>query len=276
VAGYRFFLDFWYISSLKILLAASDLSVRPVLRAYTYGTGILIRGGAVCTNRWKKLAERIDVRLTEEDKARLAELAKQKGVSMTDLIRIWITRGDVVHVLAEQLQDISNDFAKWHVLENRNTSVRFLCDSLRNMLGSEQEEGKRIMIYHWIEFFNRSFQLMTGNVSEFKEKVAEFVGQSEPKRKEVLVKLVVSFGQIITLYNNIFLEGFIDILQVMDKRSREHISQAYNDELRTRYNEITSKYEDFLKRAQRELGESLEHAMPRAKEFRPTKEEEKY
>jgi hypothetical protein len=216
------------------------------------------------------LSDRIDIRLSEEEKARLNELAKQKGVSMTDLIRTWITRGDVVHVLAEQLQDISNDFAKWHVLEIRNTSIRMLCDSLRNALSSEQDQWKRTLIYEWIEFFGRSFQLMTNDVSAFKRKVEMFVGQTEPKQKEALIEFVAEFRQIVTLYCNVFIDGFIDILQVMDERTKEYIGGTYNDELRTRYNEITSKYEDFLKRVQRELGESFpEPTVPRAKEFRP-------
>lgn len=220
------------------------------------------------------MAERIDVRLTEEDKARLAELAKQKGVSMTDLIRTWITRGDVVHVLAEQLQDISNDFAKWHVLENRNTCVRVLCDNLRNVLSSQQDEWKRIALYQWMDFFNRTFQLMVNDVSALKHRVAVFVRQTEPKQKDVLIELVVEFREIVTLYNNVFLEGFLSILQIMDEKGKDYIGRTYNDELRTRYNEITSKYEDFLKRVQRELGESFaEQAMSRAKEFRPTEEE---
>lgn len=214
------------------------------------------------------MSERIDIRLSEEEKKRLTELAQEKGLNMTDLIRTWITRADVVHVLAEQLQDISNDFAKYHVQENRSTSVRNLCDNLRNTLGSTDDPSKRTMIYEWIEFFNASFQLMVGDVANFKNRVAEFIKQPEPKRKDALIELVYVFNQIVILYNSVFIEGFINILQVMDKQTKEDVGGRYNDELRTRYNEITSKYEDFLKRAQRELGESLEQAMPRAKEFR--------
>jgi len=214
------------------------------------------------------MSERVDIRLSEEEKARLAELAKQKGVSMTDLVRTWITRGDVIHVLAEQLQDISNDFAKWHVLESRNTCVRNLCDELRNRLGSDGEQWKRLAIYKWIDFFNRSFDLMKDSVSKFKHRVDLFIRQSESKQKDVLVELMMMFKQNVTYYNSVFIEGFIDILQMMDEKNTEDISARYNDELRTRYNEITSKFEDFLKRAQRELGETFEQAMPRAREFR--------
>lgn len=214
------------------------------------------------------MSERVDIRLTEEEKARLAELAKQKGVSMTDLVRTWITRGDVIHVLAEQLQDISNDFAKWHVMENRNTCVRSLCDELRNRLGSDDEQWKRLAIYKWIDFFNRSFDLMKDSVSKFKHRADLFIRQSEPKQKDVLVGLMVILKQNVTYYNSVFIEGFLDILQMMDGKNIDDISARYNDELRTRYNEITSKFEDFLKRAQRELGETFEQAMPRARESR--------
>lgn len=214
------------------------------------------------------MSERIDIRLSEEEKARLAELAKQKGVSMTDLVRTWITRGDVIHVLAEQLQDISNDFDRWLVLENRGTCVRNLCDELRNRLPSDEEQWKRIAIYTWIEFFNRSFELMKNSVSKSKHTIELFIRQSETKQKEVLVELMMTFKQNVTLYNSVFIEGFIDILQMMDEKYAEDVSARYNDELRVRYNEITSKFEDFLKRAQRELGEPFEQPMPRAKEFR--------
>lgn len=217
------------------------------------------------------MSERIDIRLSEEEKMRIAELAKEKGVSMTDLVRIWIARADVVHVLAEQLQDVSNDFAKWHVLENRNASVRVLCDSLRNTISSNEEQWKRNAMYKWIEFFNQSFQLMVNDVSDFKDRVAEFLKQPEPKQKNVLVELINAFKRIVALYNNVFIEGFINILECMDEQAREYAGGTYNDEVRTRYNEITSKYEDFLKRAQRELGENLEQAMPRAREFRRKK-----
>ena len=51
--------------------------------------------------------------------------------------------------------------------------------------------------------------------------------------------------QNVTLYNSVFIEGFIDILQMMDEKHIDDVSARYNDELRTRYNEITSKFEDF-------------------------------
>jgi hypothetical protein len=214
------------------------------------------------------MSERVDIRLSEEEKTRLAELAKQRGVSMTDLVRTWITRGDVIHVLAEQLEDIGNDFAKWHVLENRKTSIRNLCDELRSRLPSDEEQWKRSAIYNWIEFFNRSFELMKDSVSMSNHKIHLFIRQLEPKQKEVLVELMMAFKQNVALYNSVFIEGFIDILQMMDEKHTNDISGRYNDELRTRYNEITSKFEDFLKRAQRELGEPFEQTMPRAREFR--------
>ena len=109
---------------------------------------------------------------------------------------------------------------------------------------------------------------MKDSVSKFKHRVDLFIGQSEPKQKDVLVELMMISKQNVTYYNSVFIEGFIDILQMMDEKNTDDVSARYNDELRTRYNEITSKFEDFLKRAQRELGEPFEQAMPRAREFR--------
>lgn len=214
-------------------------------------------------------AERLDIRLSDEEKKRLAELADQKGVSMADLVRTWIMRGDVAHVLAEQLQDIVNDFAKWHVLENRRTSVQFLCTDLRSRMAITDATRSRMM-YRWLDLFHQSFQFMRSNVSNLSTRLSRFISQKEPKEKKVLVRLISEFAQIITSYHDIFVRGFMDILQDVDDKTKKDISGVYNDEFRTRFNEITSKYEDFLKRAQRELGEELKQAMPRAKEFRPS------
>jgi hypothetical protein len=214
------------------------------------------------------MSERLDIRLSEEEKRRLAELAKQRGVSMTDLVRMWIMRGDVVHVLAEQLQDITNDFARWHVLENRSTSIHNLCENLRGRVGTIEDEMKRRIMYQWIEFFLRSFQLMRNDVSDLTGRLTTFITQKEPKEKMVLVHLIKEFTQIIISYNNVFVRSFIEILQNMDKYTKRDTGARYNDDFRTRYNEIASKCEDFLKRAERELGETLQQAIPRAKEFR--------
>ena len=213
-------------------------------------------------------AERLDIRLGEEEKKRLAELAKQRGVSMTDLVKTWIMRGDVVHVLAEQLQDIMNDFAKWHVLEHRSTNIGHLCNDLRGRMEGIEDQMRRVIIYEWIGFFNRSYQLIRNDVVYLRNRLNKFVKQREPKDREVLFKLTIEFSQIVTSYHNIFLQGFLDILQNMDEKTKRRAGETYNDEFRTRYNEIASKYEDFLKRTQRELGGGLESAMPRAREFR--------
>ena len=218
------------------------------------------------------MSERLEVRLSEEEKERLAELAKQKGISMTDLVRVWIMRGDVVHVLAEQLQDITNDFAKWHVLENRSTSINNLCENLRGRVGAIDNKGKQAtIIFDWIEFFNRSFRLMRNDVSDLKRRIAKFISQKEPKEKKVLVDLINEFALIIISHNNVFVESFIKILQNMDEYSKRNFGARYNDDFRTRYNEIASKFEEFTKIAQRELGVDLEQAIPRAKEFRAKK-----
>ena len=214
------------------------------------------------------MSERLDIRLSEEEKKRLAELAKQKGVSMTDLVRVWIVRGDVVHVLSEQLQDILNDFAKWHVLHNTNTSILYLCLNLRNRMDTVQDATKRTMIYKWTAFFDESFRFMRDNISDLTRRLSRFISKKEPKEKEILINLIIEFSKIVVSYHNVFVEGFMNILQNMGKNAKRDIGDVYNDEFRTRYNEIASKYEDFLKRVQRELGGGLEQAIPRAREFR--------
>lgn len=214
-------------------------------------------------------AERLDVRLTEEEKARLAELAKQRGISMADLVRTWIVRGDVVHVFAEQLEDFITDFGKWHVSENRSTNLSHLCNNLRGRMGAIENVSMRNITFKWIEFFVRSFRLMENDVSDLRKGLSKFVKQKKPKDKEELIVFISKFTLTVNNYHNIFVQGFIDILQNMDKEAKRSFGRTYNDEFRTRYNEITSKFEDFLKRAQRELGVGLERAMSRAGEFRP-------
>ena len=216
-------------------------------------------------------AERLDIRLSEEEKRRLAELAKQRGVNMADLVRMWIMRGDVVHVLAEQLQDIVNDFAKWHVLEDRSTNIGHLCNNLRGRTGSIDDEKTRVIVHEWIGFYNQSFRLVRNDVTELRKKLKKFINQKEPKEKDVLIDIIINFTNIVTSFNNIFVRGFINIIQKMGEGTKKDVGARFNDEFRTRYNEIASKYEDFLKRTQRELGVGLEGTIPRAKEFR-TKE----
>ena len=215
------------------------------------------------------MSERLDVRLSEEEKKRLEELARQRGVSMTDLVRTWIMRGDIVHVLAEQLHDLVKDFNKWHVSENRNTSISYLCRSLGDRVQYIEDETKRGPIRGWANLLCQAFQFMISDVRDLRSKLDRFIRQKEPKEKNVLIEAILDFTQIVTSYHSIFVQGFIEILQNMDEDTKRLVGGWYNDEFRTRYNEITPKYEDFLKRAHRELGELSEQAMPRAKEFRP-------
>lgn len=215
------------------------------------------------------MSERLDIRLSEEEKKRLAELATQRGVSMTDLVRTWITRGDVVHVLAEQLEDFVDDFDKWHVSENRNTSIRYLCEHLQGRTGFIKDDPSRQkVLYQWIGFFMQSFDLLKRHVSVLKTRVGKFIKQKEPKMKDDLIGLILQFILIVYYYDRIFLQGFLNILQNMDEQTKHSTGATYNDEFRTRYNEIASKLEDFLKRAERELGHGMEKVIPRAKEFR--------
>lgn len=215
--------------------------------------------------------ERLDIRLSEEEKKRLEELAKQKGVSMTNLVRTWIQKGDVVHVLAEQLQDFVKDFDKWHVSENRSTNIRHLCENLHGRMGAIENESLRTVLYDWTNFLSQSFQLLKGDISTTKRQLGEAIKTSvqAPRTERLILHVsILEFSKIVVSYHNIFIKGFLDIVKNMDERTQRRIGETYNDEVRTRYNEIASKYEDYLKRAQRELGESLEQAIPRAKEFR--------
>jgi hypothetical protein len=91
--------------------------------------------------------------------------------------------------------------------------------------------------------------------------------ESSMIKKAFLFAAISNLATYVFEYDNIFVNGFMDILQQMDEHTKKSIGKKYNDEFRTRYNEIASKYEDFLKIAQRELGEDLERSMPRAKEF---------
>lgn len=214
------------------------------------------------------MSERLDIRLSEEEKKRLAELARQKGVNMTDLVRMWITRGDMVHILAEQLQDFVKDFDKWQLSGNTNTSISYLCRVLQGKVIKIPDASKHGITHEWIELFLQSFQLLRNDVLALKQRLSRFIIQKQPKKKFVLVDLIAEFTEIVTLYHNIFVEGFIKIIQKMDEKTKKDVGERYNDDFRTRYNEITSKYEDFLKRTQRELGSDLERTISRAKEFR--------
>lgn len=217
------------------------------------------------------MAERLDIRLSEEEKKRLAELARQKNVSMTDLVRMWITRGDMVHILAEQLQDFVKDFDTWHLSGNTNTSISFLCRFLQGRVTQIPDPSKHEITHEWIELFLQSFQLLRNDVLALKQRLNRFIIQKQPKKKFVLVDLIAEFTEIVTLYYNIFVQSFIKIIQKMDEKTKKDVGETYNDYFRTRYNEITSKYEDFLKRTQRELGADLERTISRVKEFRAEK-----
>lgn len=190
---------------------------------------------------------------------------------MTDLVKTWIQKGDVVHVLAEQLQDFVNDFDKWHVSENRNTNIRHLGENLHGRMGNIEDASLRPVLYDWTNFFSESFQLLKDDISDTKRQLGDAIKASvrEPRGERIVLHVsILRFSKIVVLYHNIFIKGFLDILKNMDELTKGRFGATYNDEVRTRYNEIASKYEDFLKRAQRELGENLEQAIPRAKEFR--------
>ena len=211
------------------------------------------------------MSERLDVRLTEEEKERLSELAKQKNLSMTDLVRMWITRGDVVHVLAEQLQDFVSDFNKWH-MGDTTASMHYLCRTLRSR--PITDPSTREIMFGWMELFDRSFDLLAKDAARLQVELNKFVNNREAKDKTILVETILNFSDIVYAYNSIFVQSFLKIVNNMDESGRNEVGRLYSNDFRTRYNELASKYEDFLKRAQRELGQGLERDMPRAGEFR--------
>lgn len=228
----------------------------------------------ICTvSKLSEKPERLDIRLSEEEKKRLAELAKERGVSMTDLVRTWIMRGDVVRVLGEQLHDFVKDFDKWHVSENRNTSIRYLCERLHGRTGAIKDQSNVTMLFNWTNFFGRSFQLLKRDLLILKGQLGELIKSDAlkhtPIERTILTSSIIRFSNVIVSYHDTFINGFLEILKNMDEDTKRDTGGTYNDEVRTRYNEIASKYEDYIKRAERELGGGLERSIPRAKEFRP-------
>lgn len=212
------------------------------------------------------MAERLDVRLSEEEKAKLAEIAKSKGVSMTEIVRAWITKGDIVFVLAEQLLDLVNDFAKWHVLENRDSSILYLGASIQGRVGTSPH-----WVYRMVEFFQNSCELIKHQVQHLKEELRIFVTQKEPKEKKELIRIIPEFTWIVQHYNGVYINGYMKIFNELNEENQYRLQGSYNDEFRVRYNEFAAKYEDFIKRASRELGVDLSSLIPRAKELRVKK-----
>ena len=212
------------------------------------------------------MSERLDIRLSEKEKEKLAEIAKSKGVSMTELVREWITKGDIAFVLAEQLSDLVNDFARWHVLENRDSSILYLGASIRGRLGELPGWA-----YRMSEFFENSSRLVKHELERLEEELRTFVGETEAREKKELIRIIHEFSWIVEQYNRVHVNGYMQIFDELDEKSQSRLQKPYNDEFRVRYNEFAAKYEDFLKRASRELGENLSKAIPRAKELRARK-----
>lgn len=212
------------------------------------------------------MAERLDVRLSEEEKAKLAEIAKSKGVTMTELVRAWITKGDVAFVLAEQMLDLVNDFAKWHVLDNRDSSILFLGVNISRRIGNLPRWA-----YGMVDFYQNSGELIKHQVQHLREELRIFVAQTEPKEKKKLIRIISEFTWIVQQYNRVYIDGYMKIFNELSEENQYHLQGSYNDEFRVRYNEFAAKYEDFLKRATRELGADLSKPIPRAKELRVKK-----
>jgi len=204
------------------------------------------------------------VRLTDEEKEMLERIASSKGLSMADVVRMWITKGDVVNILAEQLADLSKDFTRWH-LSSHSSSIAWLG---RNLLSNAPLEEHNIVG----EMFNSENERLEKEIVQLNNKLTVFVKSEKMKRKGALANFIRSFISIVQAYQNNLVRGFYRMAEILPKENRDRVADSYSSEFRVRYNEFAAKYEDFLRRASRELGENFERTLGRAKEF-PKKRE---
>jgi len=203
------------------------------------------------------------IRLSDEEKEVLEKIAKSKGITMADVVRMWITKGDVVNVLAEQLVDLSKDFAQWHLSDTHSSVIWLARNSMREP--PIEEVG---IIQNMFE--SEGSRLKTEFV-KFRNKLNVFVKKKEIKERKSLATFIEFFISTVHRYENLIMY-FYDIAAIMPERNRDRIREAYSNEFRVRYNEFALKYEDFLKRSSRELGEGFERTLKRVKEF-PEKRE---
>jgi len=203
------------------------------------------------------------VRLSDEEKEVLERIAKSKGMTMADVVRMWITKGDVVNILAEQLNDLSKDFAEWH-LSNRSSSVIWLGRYLMKEPPIEE-----------IGIIQNMFESEGGRLkkefAEYRSKLNAFVNRKEVKEKKSLATFIAFFVSTVERYESL-IRYFYEIAAIVSERNRDRIEKEYTNEFRVRFNEFAVKYEDFLKRSSRELGEDFERTLRRVKEF-PEKRE---
>lgn len=199
------------------------------------------------------------IRLTNEEKEMLERIAKSKGVPMADIVRMWITQGDVVNVLAEQLVDLSKDFATWH-LASRGSSVTWLAGILFRETPVEEDTIIQRM-------FQSESSHLTSEFTEFSNNLDAFVNKVKMKKKETLIAFIKSFISIVQAYHNNLVVRFYEVVAIMPEKNRDWVKEPYSNEFRVRYNEFAARYEDFLRRASRELGEKFRRTIERAKEF---------
>jgi len=199
------------------------------------------------------------IRLTDDEKKTLERIAKSKGMSMADVVRTLITRGDIVNVLAEQLSDLSKDFTTWH-LSNRGSSVTWLAEALLREAPLEEHAIIQRM-------FQNEGNRLRNKITEFNNNLKLFINSVDLKKKGALATFIKSFISIVDAYQNNFVNHFYQIAAIIPKENRNRVKAPYSDEFRVRYNEFAVRYEDFLRRASRELGENLERTLERVKEF---------
>lgn len=198
------------------------------------------------------------IRLSDEEKEVLERIAKSKGITMADVIRLWITKGDIVNVLAEQLADLSKDFAEWH-LSNRSSSAVWIAETLMRDAPAE-EVG--IILRTFREEGNR----LQNEFAQFRSKLNVFVKKKKIKEKEDLAIFITFLTSTLQRYENLA-RRLYDVAAIMPEENRDSVKEVYSNDFRVRYNELAVKCEDFLKRASRELGQSFERSLERVKEF---------
>lgn len=195
------------------------------------------------------------IRLSEEEKAMLQQIADQRKISMAEVIRELISKADVVNILAEQLKDLFEEFHKWQLVNNQY-SILWIVDSL--LQESPREEYSIIKeMYAW------DAESIRRDVRETMVTLSNYINNVTVKRREDLKTYISKLTLAVERYAQL-IRIFFKIATIFPIKDRERIDEYYSNSFRIRYNEFLPKFEDFLKRASRELGYSFERNIERA------------
>ena len=174
---------------------------------------------------------------------------------MADVIRELISKADVVNILAEQLNDLFQEFSRWQLVNNQY-SILWIVNSL--LMESPREEYSIIKeMYEW------EAESIRKDVIDTMNKLTNYIHNVKIKKREDLEIFIINFKSSVERYNRL-VRFFYKIAPIIPLKTHERIIKDYSNSFRIRYNEFLPKYEDFLKRASRELGYSLESTLERA------------